>query len=72
VDGVLPSVVRAVLDVSKGHVKIEAALATAAVEMASNPAAQAAAAGLLTRCLACLLAPRPAAAPTTQAAPKTA
>jgi hypothetical protein len=66
VDGVLPSVVRAVLDVSQGHVKIEAALQAAAVEIASSPEAQAAALGLVQRCLACLLPPRP---PTGSAAP---
>ncbi len=55
VDGVLPSVVRAVLDVSKGHVKIGAALQAAAVEIVSSPEAQAAALGLAQRCLACLL-----------------
>ena len=65
VDGVLPSVVRAVLDVSQGHVKIEAALQAAAVEIVSSPEAQAAALGLAQRCLACLLPPRP---PTAQAA----
>jgi len=63
VDGVLPSVVRAVLDVSQGHVKIEAALQAAAVEIVSSPLAQqqaqAAALGLAQRCLACLLPPRP-------------
>lgn len=58
VDGVLPSVVRAVLDVSQGHVKIEAALQAAAVEIVSSPEAQAAALGLAQRCLACLLPPR--------------
>lgn len=63
VDGVLPSVVRAVLDVSQGHVKIEAALQAAAVEIVSSPEVQAAAVsaaqGLAARCLACLLPPRP-------------
>ena len=47
VDGVLPSVVRAVLDVSKGHVKIGDAVAAAAVEVISAPQTQAAAVGLL-------------------------
>ncbi len=63
VDGVLPSVVRAVLDVSKGRVKIQDAVAAAAVEVVSDPRAQAAAAGLAARCLACLLAPRAQAQP---------
>ena len=36
VDGVLPSVVRAVLDVSKGRVTIGAAVASAAVVTSSN------------------------------------
>jgi hypothetical protein len=64
VDGVLPSVVRAVLDVSKGRVKIGDAVAAAAVEALSAPETQAAAVGLLASCLGCLLAPRaPAPAP---------
>ena len=70
VDGVLPSVVRAILDVSKGRVTIQAALATAAVEAVSSPQTQAAAVGLLASCLGCLLAPRPAAAAAPAAAPK--
>lgn len=66
VDGALPSVIRAVLDVSQGRVKIEAAVLTAAVEAVGRPETQAAARGLLAACLACL-APRPATAqaPTT-------
>jgi hypothetical protein len=63
VDGVLPSVVRAVLDVSKGRVKIGEAMATAAVEALSAPETQAAAVGLLGACLGCLLRPRAAAPP---------
>jgi len=63
VDGVLPSVVRAILDVSRGRVTIQDAAVAAVVEMASSPETQAAAAGLLARCLGCLLAPRPQAAP---------
>ncbi len=61
VDGVLPSVVRAILDVSRGRVKIQDAAAAAVVEAVSSPATQAAAVGLVAQCLACLLAPRPAA-----------
>jgi hypothetical protein len=74
VDGVLPSVVRAVLDVSKGHVKIQDAAAAAVVEAVSSPATQAAAVGLLAQCLGCLLAPRPQAQPpmTAQAQPEAA
>jgi hypothetical protein len=45
VDGVLPSVVRAVLDVSKGRVTIQAALATAAVEAVASPQTQGVLAG---------------------------
>ena len=67
VDGILPSVVRAVLDVSKGHVKIQDAVLAAAVEAAGRPETQAAVVGLLSQCLACLLPPRPATA--TAAAP---
>ena len=62
VDGVLPSVVRAILDVSKGRVQIGEAVLTAAVEAVGRPETQAAARGLLAACLACL-APRPAQAP---------
>ena len=64
VDGILPSVVRAVLDVSKGRVKIQDAVLAAAVEAVGRPETQAAAAGLLAQCLACLLPPRPATATT--------
>lgn len=70
VDGVLPSVVRAVLDVSRGRVKIQDAVAAAVVEAVSSPATQAAAAGLLAQCLACLLTPRAAPAPASAEAPK--
>jgi hypothetical protein len=62
VDGILPSVVRAILDVSKGRVKIGEAVATAAMEVMSAPETQAAALGLLAQCLACLR-PRPATLP---------
>ena len=58
VDGVLPSVVRAVLDVSQGHVKIQDAAAAALVEAAGRPETQAAAAGLLAACLGCLVRPQ--------------
>jgi hypothetical protein len=58
VDGVLPSVVRAILDVSRGRVKIQDAAAAAVVEAVSSPATQAAAVGLVAQCLGCLLAPR--------------
>jgi len=57
VDGALPSVIRAVLDVSQGRVQIGEAALRAVVEVASRPEAQAAAVGLLAQCLACL-APR--------------
>lgn len=60
VDGVLPSVVRAVLDVSKGRVKIGDAAAAAVVAIATAPETQAAAAGLLSRCLGCLAPAAPA------------
>ena len=67
VDGALPSVIRAVLDVSKGRVQIGQALLTAAVEVVGRPETQAAALGLLAQCLACL-APRPVApAPSAEA-----
>ena len=69
VDGVLPSVVRAVLDVSKGHVKIQDAVLAAAVEAAGRPETRAAAASLLVQCLACLLPPRPATGTAAPAAP---
>ena len=73
VDGILPSVVRAILDVSRGRVKIQDAAAAAVVEAVSSPATQAAAVGLLAQCLACLLAPRPqVAAPQQQEKPKEA
>ena len=68
VDGVLPSVVRAILDVSKGRVKIQDAALAAVVEAAGRPETQAAAVGLLAQCLACLLPPRPAAQAPAQAA----
>lgn len=58
VDGVLPAAVRAVLDVSKGRVKIGEAIAAAAVEVIATPEAAAAATGLLSACLACLIPPR--------------
>jgi len=62
VDGALPSVIRAVLDVSKGRVQIGQAVLTAAVEVVGRPETQAAALGLLAQCLA-FLAPRPQAPP---------
>ena len=58
VDGVLPSVVRAVLDVSKGRVTIGAAATAAVAEIAAAPETQAAAVGLIAACLACLIPPR--------------
>lgn len=73
VDGILPSVVRAVLDVSKGRVKIADAAVAVAVEVISAPQTQAAAVGLLGACLGCLLRPQPVAAQSaaqTAAAPK--
>ena len=74
VDGVLPSVVRAILDVSKGRVKIQDAALAAVVEAAARPETQAAAVGLLASCLACLLPPHaaPAAAPAQVPPPKAA
>lgn len=64
VDGVFPATIRAILDVSQGRVAIGAALQAAAVEVVSSPQAQAAAAGILSQCLACFAAWRaqPAAA----------
>lgn len=60
VDGVFPATIRAILDVSQGRVTIGAALQAAAVEVVSSPQAQAAAAGLLSQCLACFAAWRAA------------
>jgi hypothetical protein len=57
VNGVLPSVIRAVLDVSKGNVKIGDAAVAAVVSVASAPETQVAVAGLLSRCLGCLAPP---------------
>ena len=58
VEDILPAVVRAVLDVSKGQVKIGDAVLAAATAIASSPQVQEAATGLLAQCLACLMAPR--------------
>jgi hypothetical protein len=67
VEGVLPSVIRAILDVSQGRVQIGQAALNTVVEVASRPETQAAALGLLAQCLACL-APRPVAPPSAPSA----